>query len=148
MLNWMQQIDAWRALAALKIFPPASEASLEDARQLVKDLPIVLEGLYRASNGLSAGAFKLLPIYDPSDVKRTWDSIQRANDARATRFLGRSSQILERFIVFADIGVGRAGAFDRTDGSIWFEDEDQLRQTNLSLDRFIEANLREIAGLA
>jgi hypothetical protein len=104
-----------------------------------------LERLYKVTNGLDAGVFKLLPVEDSLDIKRTWDSIQRANDPRRTRFLGRSSELLDRFIVFADIGVGRAGVVDRNDGSVWYEDGIELRQTNLRLKEFVELNLREIA---
>lgn len=146
MIDWNRRLDAWRSFVSLKSFAPVNEATLVKARESVKGLPGTLQAFYRVTNGLSAGVFKVLPVEDPRDIKRTWDGLQRANDPRLTRFLGRSAQLLSRFIVFADVGVGRAGVFDREDGSIWYEDEDQLRQTNLSLDGFIEATLRGVAG--
>jgi hypothetical protein len=50
--------------------------------------------------------------------------------------------ILNRFLVFADIGGTRCALFDRTDGSIWFEDEEQLSRTDMSLFEFIDALLQ------
>jgi hypothetical protein len=144
-IDWRQKIQAWYAITQLRTFPPVSEALLENARARVKNLPIDLEGLYKATNGLSAGPFKILPVEDRTDLKRTWDSLQRANEPHATRFLSRSPQLLDQFIVFADIGMGRAAAYDRGDGSIWYEEDAQLRQTDLSLDDFVQATLRDIA---
>lgn len=145
MTNWIRLLDSWRVLTSIRTYAPASAASLSLMREHLKDLPAVLEDFYKTTNGLMAGSLKVLPVEDSADMKRTWDSIQRANDPQLTRFLGRSAQLLGRFIVFADIGVGRAGAFDREDGSVWYEEEGQLRHTDLSLDGFLEANLREIA---
>jgi hypothetical protein len=143
--DWPRRVDGWRKITTLKTFAPASPQLIHSAHAALKRLPPELEGLYRVTNGLSANAFKILPIEDPADTKRTWDGICRANDPRATRFLARSSELLDRFIVFADIGVGRAAAIDRTEGSIWYEEEGQLKQTDLSLCDFVEASLREIA---
>lgn len=141
--NWSSLLDKWSSTFALKRFPPANEKALAIASEHVSGLPAQLEALYHESNGLVAGPFKILPIEERTDARRTWDSLSRANDVRHSRFLGRSPQLLGRFLVFSDIGAGRAGAIDRTDGSIWFEEEGTLRQTDLSLDRFIEMNLME-----
>lgn len=145
MTEWVQKIDSWRRIVPIKTFPPASELSREKARRQVVGLPAALEELYAVTNGLSAGSFKILPLEDTADIKRTWDSVQRANDAQSTKFLARSPELLKRFVVFADIGVGQAAVFDRTDGSIWYEESGELRQTDLSLEAFVESVLREIA---
>lgn len=145
MTKWIQMIDSWRRIVPLRTFAPASELSIGEAGKQVAGLPEALEEFYKITNGLSAGSFKILPVVDAADIKRTWDSVQRANDAGSTKFLARSSELLKRFIVFAEIGPGRAAAFDRTDGSIWYEEDAELRQTNLSLEGFIETVLREIA---
>jgi hypothetical protein len=145
MNDWNQQLSKWRASTPLETFAPANLLSIEEARITLEKLPRELEELYRITNGLTAGWFKLLPVEDPADIKRTWDGLRRANDPKSTRFLGRSSDLLDRFIVFADVGAGRAAAFDRDDGSIWYEEEGQLRQTNLSLAEFIDATLREVS---
>lgn len=145
MIDWEQNIQAWRAITQLRTFPPVSEALLNEACTLVSNLPVELEGLYKVTNGLAAGPFKILPVEDHADLKRTWDSLQRANKSDTTRFLSRSPQLLDQFIVFADIGLGRAAAYSRRDGSIWYEEDGQLRQTDLALDDFVEASLRDIA---
>lgn len=146
MTKWIELLEVWRASGPLRTFAPASDARLATARDRVRDLPAELDAFYKITNGLAAGSFKILPIEDETDKKRTWDSLQRANDVRTTRFLGRSVQMLESFIVFADIGVGRAAAISRSDGSIWYEDDGELRQTDLSLEAFIETSLREAWG--
>lgn len=144
MINWTQRIDAWRAITPVKSFPPASEPAIENARQHIRDFPDVLETFLASTNGLIVGPLKMLPVEDEKDIKRTWDSILRANNPGSTRFLNRSDELLNRFIVFAEIGAGRAAAIDRTDGSIWFEDEGLLRQTNLMLEDFVDTLVREM----
>lgn len=146
-VDWKQKIQSWHKITQLRTFPPVSDALLNEARARVSDFPAELEELYKVTNGLTAGPFKILPIEDRTDLKRTWDSLQRANKPDATRFLSRSQQLLDQFIVFADIGLGRAAAYDRREGSIWYEEEGQLRQTDLALDDFVEASLRDIAEL-
>lgn len=146
MTNWLQRIDGWRAGASIKSFPPASAASVENAQRQIDGFPEALKSFLETTNGLLVGPFKLLAVEDVKDIKRTWDSIQRANDPKASRFLARSSQLLERFIVFADVGAGRAAAFDRTDGSIWYEEGSELRQTDLTLEGFIEYLVREASS--
>jgi hypothetical protein len=88
-------------------------------------------------------SFRLYSVFDPTDLKRTWESLERANDPEKTRALGGDPSLLGRFLVFADIGNGHA-LWDRTDGSIWFEEagDDQVRQTDLDLPRFIELMVR------
>jgi hypothetical protein len=145
MTDWAQQIELWREIAPLKTFPPAGKESFDAARAQVNGLPAALQEFYGTTNGLVAGSFIVLPLEDPTDIRRTWDSIQRANDPKATKFLAQSAELLGRFIVFADIGVGQAAAFDRTDGSIWYEEDGKMRQTDLSLDAFVGTVLREIS---
>ena len=108
-------------------------------------LPDELADFFRSSNGLSSEWFKVFPIYDKSDPKRTWDSLEAVNSSKS-RFFGGDLEFMKRFLVFADIGGGRCAAFDRLDGTIWFE-EDELHQTNLSLEEFIETSLREVRDL-
>ena len=143
MNEWRHFLSNWQAIVEIDLFSPASEESIRRVRTDVEKLPVALEELYRVTNGIRAGTFKVLPIADKSDIARTWDSIERANNPASSRFLGRSKELLSRFIVFADIGAGRAGASDRTDGSIWFQANGELCQTDFDLKSFVEANLKE-----
>lgn len=89
----------------------------------------------------------MLPIYDDADVRRTWDSVQRANDPRLTSFLAQDAELLRRFLVFAGLNAGGCAVIDRADGSLWYEEQDELHQTSLTLPTFIETCLREVRDL-
>ena len=91
---------------------------------------------YKNMNGLNYGWFKILPISNPDDIKRTWDSLEKANNANSSKFTVEEP-FLDRFVVFAEIGAGKFAAYDKSDGSIWFESEQELHQTNLGLGKFI-----------
>ena len=82
MLNWDEKINLWKNCFSLKTFPPASDLMIQDAKTKVKDFPKILEGLFKVSNGLNMNGIKVLPIENYSNLKQTWDSIQRANDPK------------------------------------------------------------------
>lgn len=143
MIDWRRKIQEWSTVTHVEAFPSPTERAVEIAKEKVSDFPRTLAELLRATNGLNVGSLKILPVEDDQDIKRTWDSVQRANDPKVTRFLGRSPELLKRFVVFADVGAGRAAAFDRLDSSIWHEDDGDLRQTNVTLEEFVDAFVRE-----
>ena len=68
-----------------------------------------------------------MPIEDPSDMKHTWDSIQKANDPDRSKF-EVDQEFLSRFVIFAEIGASECAVFDKTDGSIWFEETNNSRR--------------------
>ena len=103
--------------------------------------------LYMISNGLNFGRFRMLPIESSEDPKRTWDSLQRANNPKLSKYLGADVGLLKRLAVFADIGFGDCAAFDRQEPSIWYEEDGELHQTQVTLLEFLETNLREAAEL-
>jgi len=83
-------------------------------------LPRRLAEFYSLSNGLECRSFSLLPVLDQSTrkaLRKTWNSIQRANAPATAEALGRDEELLSRFLVFADIGQGYA-FFDRGTGRI------------------------------
>ena len=102
--------------------------------------------LYLITNGLSHEWFRILPIEDPSNIKSTWDSIQKANEADKSKF-ELDEEFLSRFVAFAEIGVGECAVFDKTDGSIWFEENEELQKTDMDLTDFIETCLKEVEEL-
>lgn len=69
--------------------------------------------------------------------------------------VGPSPPLLERFntygedfLIFAGIGEGRFGCLRVSDGTIWYEESDGLRQVGGGLDAFMEDCLRDAEGLA
>ncbi|MDJ0609255.1 MAG: hypothetical protein QNJ67_09785 [Kiloniellales bacterium] len=106
------------------------------------------EELYSVANGLGLDWFVVLPIYDPSNPKTTWDSLQRANDQDHSKHQIAEMGFLDRFTIFAEIGGGAFAACERSDGSIWYEEDGELHQTDLSLWTFIETCLWEVADLS
>jgi hypothetical protein len=98
--------------------------------------------MYVAFNSVRLNWFAVLPIFNPDDVKNTWDSLERANSERSA-YLEADPGLLERFLVFADIGDGACAAMERATGVIWYEEGDELVETPLSLPEFIETGLKE-----
>lgn len=107
-----------------------------------------LEKLYTIANGLSAEWFTLFPVEDPQNLKKTWNGIQWANSIEKTPYLQRNADLLRRFLVFAEIGGGKVAVIDRGDGSIWFEEDGKLSQTDLRLEEFIELSLKKVSELS
>lgn len=134
-MEWLSQLN--EISGDVEFFQPASPAVITSAECAVGSLPRELRDVLTQTNGLACRSFRLLSAFDRDQPKKTWESLERANDRETLRALGRT--LLDRFLVFADIGNGVA-AWDRRDGSIWFEEagDDQLHQIDLTLREFIE----------
>ncbi len=105
------------------------------------------EEFYSVVNGLFLEWFTVLPIYDPSSPKTTWDSLQRANDPEHSKYQIDDAEFLHRFTIFAEMGAGAFAACEKSTGTIWYEEDGDLHQTDLCLSGFIETCLREVAEL-
>ena len=101
--------------------PPARPEVIEAAEKSVGPLPEPLKDLLSVSNGLRCDRIRLFSAFDEERPKKTWDSIQRFNDPAVTDALGGSTELLARFLVFADVGNCFL-LWDRSDGSIWYEE--------------------------
>lgn len=142
MIMWIERL---REISHdVEFMPPATAAVLADAELVLGELPSKLKDMLSYSNGLVCRSFRVLSAFDQENPKKTWDSLQRANDVEKTRALGGDRDLLARFLVFADIGGGFA-FWDRTDCSIWFEElgSNDLRQTDLSFEAFVEGMVRD-----
>jgi hypothetical protein len=133
-----QPADAVR----LRKFTPVSKDALDHAAVTLA-LPADLRALYEVANGLSYEWFKILPLYDDKHVKRTWDSLQKANSLDASKF-DVDEELLRTFVIFSEIGGGEFAAIDRRDGAIWYVEGDELHQTDLDLARYIEACFNDV----
>jgi hypothetical protein len=136
-------VERWKVDYGVRTRRGLADEQVRQLDQQVGPLAADLCALYRVTNGVTLGSFRIFPVFDASDVKGTWDSIQRANEASTTRFLGRDEHLLTRFLVFAEVGGGDCAAIDRSDNSIWYEESDELRQTDFEIFEFIEAALKE-----
>jgi len=124
----------------LDFLPPAKAEAIAEAESAVGPLPAELREILELSNGLINRSFRLYSVFDQTNPKKTWESLQRANHPQTARSLGGDPELLRRFLVIADIGGGYA-ALDRSDGSIWFEEtggDGELHQTDLTFREFIE----------
>ena len=138
-MSWLRALQS--RFNETETFRPVSADLLAEAERTLGKLPATLRDLYLLSNGLRCRSFTLFPVFDPDAPKKTWESIQRANDLSQTDALGGDPDLLERFLVFADIGNGFA-AFDRQDETIWFEEgEGELARTDLRLQEFVAVML-------
>lgn len=79
------------------------------------NVPHELSSFYEVCNGLLCGRFDFLPVCEPARLKETWKSLERANRPETSPYLAASESLLQRFVVFADIGGGACAAMDRSD---------------------------------
>ena len=142
---WKEIVKRLKGKYGVELEPPLDE---DNIRSVVEGLELGKEfvDFYIVTNGLSLGWFRVLPIQDRSRTKKTWDSLQRANDPKTTKY-DLDEQFLERFTAFADIGARECAVYDKTDGTIWYEEGQEYHQTNLSLEGFIELCLKEATEL-
>jgi len=130
----------------VKRLTPLALGRIREVSDRLGPVPNDLVEFFSLTNGLVHEWFRVLPLEDATNPKRTWDSIERANDPSTTRFLDGDRDLLERFLVFAEIGGGNCAMIDRTDMSIWYE-EDDLHQTDMTLVEFLEVEFREVRDL-
>jgi hypothetical protein len=95
-----------------------------------------LKGFLMETNGMSHERFKILPLFDKNDPKFTWDSLERANDIATTKF-GVDKELLEDFVVFAELEGLTCAMMSKKDGKIWYEDSEGFNSTSLTLEDFI-----------
>jgi len=140
-VEWIALLQSWTSQYGCRLLPPVAPALLSEIERTLGPFPMDLRDFYAASNGLNADSLRILPIEFQDDMKRTWDGLKRANDPNKTRFLGQDPGLLKRFLVFAVLPGQCAVALDRDDGSIWYEEGDELNQTDLGLAEFIGTSL-------
>jgi len=140
-MKWLFELK--QISADVEFFPPGSPVVIAEAERALGNLPGEIKDLLARSNGLVCRSFRLFSAFDSEQPRKTWESLQRANDPSKTQALGGDRELLARFLVFADIGAGVA-VWDRTQRSIWFEEtrDDQLRQTFFTLRDFVETMVR------
>lgn len=146
MSTFKDKLEKLLADYGVKKIRPISKPGVSTALGELGSVPNELKELYQITNGLSYGWFRVFPIEDKSNIKRTWDSIQKANNPQTSKYLDGNDELLGRFLAFCEIGGGNVAVIDRNDFSIWFE-EDELHQTDLSLYEFIETTFREVKEL-
>src|SRR3954462_1666112 len=131
----------------LKVRKGVDRSTITEVEREVGDLPEDLRSFYQVANGLRYEWFNFLPIELQTDIKDTWDGLKRANSKQTRKCWRGSDEDLRRFLVIAEIGGGHCACLDRSNGSIWFQDEEGLHQTDLTLAEFVETSLREVAEL-
>jgi hypothetical protein len=140
-VDWLSNLK--HTSADVELLAPAAPGVISEAERSVGELPRELKAVLEQANGVVCRSFRLYSAFDRGQPKKTWESIQRANDPVSARALGGDRELLTRFLVFADIGGGFA-VWDRTGSFIWFEEagDEELRQTDLSFREFIEMMVR------
>ncbi|HEX2835649.1 MAG TPA: SMI1/KNR4 family protein [Thermoanaerobaculia bacterium] len=136
--------DEWLRSHGLARAAGASAEQIAGAEFRVGSLPPDLRALYSITNGVVAANVEILPLFDRGELKRTWESLERANDVATSDYVD-DAEFLKRFLIFADLGGGFA-AFDRTDGTIWYSEDDDLHQVDVDLRQFLDLLLKENAS--
>lgn len=142
-MDWNKFVSSLRDSFQIHARKPLSSEMVIEAFRTLDASSCGINGLYLACNGFTGEWLNLLPIENPRDVTRTWNGLRLANDPMKSRYLNKHIELLPRFLIFADIGNGCAAAIDRNDGSVWYEEDNELHQTDLSLPDFLVTCLRE-----
>lgn len=117
----------------------------KEGKEILASLPEDIGTFYSKTNGILGESFKILPFYDRAYPKKTWDSIERANNLEATKFL-ISPEILKDFIIIGNLTGLSSLMVSKKDQSLWFEDKDEFNKLkidfNLLLDKLLEEDNR------
>ena len=140
--NWIEILNELQTRFGFDMLPPVSKDARNHAAATLA-LPAGLDSLYEATNGISYEWFEILPLYDEKSIKKTWDSLQKANSLDASKF-DVDEEFLRTFLIFADIGGGDYAAIDRRDGAIWYAEGDELHRTDLDLAGFLQACFKDV----
>jgi hypothetical protein len=128
----------------VEVWAPLPLMSNEILEMLDGEKLLCLKKFYEITNGIEADYFCILPLYDECNPKKTWDSLERANNFLTTKFNVPDADFLRRFLIFAEIGGLCVALLDREDGSIWYEDQTSYHQTDLSFEEFLDGMLSEV----
>ena len=134
----------WRERFSVRTYTGASEEDINAAESMIGSIPDTIRALLCVTNGLSGESFRFLPVETETDVKRTWDSLQRANSEKTKfPFFQTDSSLLRRFVVVAQLEGLCVIAYDRANNTFWYEEDDELHQLESDLPGLINALLEE-----
>jgi len=142
-INWKERLLNWKTKFGCTVAPPVKEELLRKAFEKLGTFPRELIELFHYCNGIELNWFKIFPIENKYNIKDTWDGILRANNRETTRLLNRDEGLLSQFLIFAILDGGRCAVIKNSDNSIWYEENNELHETDLNLPDFIETCLRE-----
>jgi hypothetical protein len=146
-MDWQKLISQWEERFNWVTSNPVNLAWLDEAQLDVGKLPADLASFYQHSNGLSCEWLEVIAIEDPNSSKQMWNGLRNANDPERTTFLEGDSELLQRFLVFASLDAGQCAVIDRNTAVVWYEENNELAETTLTIEGFIETCLREVKNL-
>lgn len=118
---------------------PVSDELIQNFEKTVTVLPEDLKQLYTVTNGFFSVYIDVLPILDRNNIKRTWDSIEKANSSN-TKFLV-SSELLEHFCIFAQVrsNVAQALLFSKDMYDYFYQDmnDNKVKPADMSLQKLL-----------
>ena len=142
----MQLLEKLKALGVIT-YPGLDIAQIEAQESLLGAFPKQLKQLYVASNGIDLEWFKIYPVENRRDIKRTWNSISRANNPEKSKYLHGETEFLSRFLIFAELSGPDFAVIDRNDSSLWYSKDEKLNQLDIDLFSFIETVVEEVRNL-
>ncbi|MBQ7673019.1 MAG: hypothetical protein IJT36_00575 [Alphaproteobacteria bacterium] len=117
--NAVEMLKEYAQLEDLSFVKPAPVELLSDFENTIAKFPKELREVYEFTNGFFSPMFDLLPIFDKNNIKRTWDSINRANSIENT--FDFSQKWLDKYCIFGRFNGRFAAAFYKEDCSLWIE---------------------------
>lgn len=144
----IKKLEMLHSKYGFKARPPLAHNLLNNQLKVFGADSSDLIEFYQETNGLIYEWFEIFPLYDDQNIKNTWNSLERINDPSNSPYLhGYPPEIRNRFMIFASIGGDGCALIDRSDLTIWFEEKEELHQTDLSLMEFIETMCKEVSEL-
>lgn len=115
----LEMLKEYAELEDISFIKPVSSDLINSFEKDVAKFPTELKKIYEFTNGFFSPMFDLLPIFDKNNVKRTWDSINRANSEKNT--FNFSREWLNKFCIFGRFDGKFAAAFDKEEYKFWIE---------------------------
>lgn len=115
----------------------ASRKLIDYFENTIAEMPNDLKALYIFSNGFSSSNLEILSIFDKTNQKKTWDSINKAEKSLDKGFAYHHDH-MENFCVFGRLAPPNyAVAYKRDNGSFCFESEAAIIETDFNLRDFL-----------
>ncbi len=127
----------------LHFFEPAPQEKIIEFEKKHGKLPEDLKRFYKVTNGFEYENFTIFPLLNKDNLKRTWDSLEKANAPKSTKFKIPAEDFLSKFLIFGSLEGMDMMLYDKEDSSLWYEDQEGYHKTNLTLIKFIEGMISE-----
>lgn len=142
MTEWQKILDDWRIMFNITILKPVNSEIFEKWKSKNDWMNQDISEFYKICNGISWDGGRVLPLFDNDNSKKTWDSLQRANDFNLGKNV-HDELFLMQYYIIGEFAAGGFFAVDKKKLSFWFEEEGFLHETDAEMKDFLELVIRD-----